>query len=221
MPLWALMVMEKVPPVPAAGVPASVAVPLPLSLKVTPDGSAPVSVKLGAGKPVVVTEKVPAEPTVKVVALTLLMAGALPTIKVKFWLAGVPTPLVAVMVMGKEPVVLVVPERVAVPLPLSTNVIPVGSAPDSARAAVGIAVVVTEKVPEVPATNEVVLALVMVGCSLTVMLKLFEEVCGAPVLESLTWTVKVDVPVAVGVPVMAPDELLMLRPGGRVPTVTE
>src|SRR5579859_6168476 len=195
MPLWALMVMEKVPPVPAAGVPASVAVPLPLSLKVTPDGSAPVSVKLGAGKPVVVTEKVPAEPTVKVVALTLLMAGALPTIKVKFWLAGVPTPLVAVMVMGREP--------------------------DSARAAVGIAVVVTEKVPEVPATNEVVLALVMVGCSLTVMVKLFEEVCGAPVLESLTWTVKVDVPVAVGVPVMAPDELLMLRPGGRVPTVTE
>ena len=41
-----------VPPVPAAGVPASVAVPSPLSLNFTPRGSAPVSDKPGVGAPV-------------------------------------------------------------------------------------------------------------------------------------------------------------------------
>jgi len=64
------------PPVAAAGVPLSFAVPLPLSTKVTPLGRAPVSVKLGAGKPLVVTVKVPAEPTVNVVEAPLVIAGA-------------------------------------------------------------------------------------------------------------------------------------------------
>ena len=45
---------------PAAGVPARVAVPSPLSTKVTPAGSAPVSVSAGVGNPVVVTVNVPA-----------------------------------------------------------------------------------------------------------------------------------------------------------------
>ena len=44
------------PPVPAAGVPVNVAVPLLLSMRVTPLGSAPtVKVMAGTGKPVVVT----------------------------------------------------------------------------------------------------------------------------------------------------------------------
>ena len=42
---------------PAAGVPAMVAVPLPLAVKVTPAGSVPVSVRVAAGEPVVVTVK--------------------------------------------------------------------------------------------------------------------------------------------------------------------
>ena len=45
---------------PAAGVPARVAVPLPLSTKVTPAGRRPVSLRAAVGKPVVVTVKVPA-----------------------------------------------------------------------------------------------------------------------------------------------------------------
>ena len=49
--------------VPAAGVPASVAVPSPLSTNVTPAGSAPVSVSAAVGNPVVVTVNVPAVPT--------------------------------------------------------------------------------------------------------------------------------------------------------------
>ena len=52
---------------PAAGVPARVAVPSPLSMKVTPVGSAPVSVRAAVGNPVVVTVNEPAGPTVKVV----------------------------------------------------------------------------------------------------------------------------------------------------------
>jgi len=70
------MVKIYVPPLPAAGVPLSVPVPFPLFTKVTPLGSAPVSVKVGDGDPVVVTAKLPAVPTVNVVLLALVIAGA-------------------------------------------------------------------------------------------------------------------------------------------------
>ena len=59
-----------------AGVPLRVAVPFPLSLKVTPPGSVPVSVKDGGGKPVVDTVNDAAEPTVNVALLRLVMEGA-------------------------------------------------------------------------------------------------------------------------------------------------
>ena len=72
----ATMVTGYVPALPDAGVPLSVAVPFPLLVKVTPLGSAPVSVSDGAGVPVVVTVKLPAAPTVKVILLALVMAGA-------------------------------------------------------------------------------------------------------------------------------------------------
>ena len=51
------------------------AVPLPLSLKVTGLGNDPESLRVGVGKPVVVTVKVPALPTVKVVLLALVIAS--------------------------------------------------------------------------------------------------------------------------------------------------
>ena len=60
--------------------PANVAVPFPLSLKVTPLGSVPVSVSDGVGVPVVVTEKVLAVPTVKVVLLALVIDGLVFTV---------------------------------------------------------------------------------------------------------------------------------------------
>ena len=54
------------------------------------------------------------------------MSGAWPTMSVKLWVV-VPVPLVAVMVSGDvPPAVAGVPDRVAVPLPLSTKVTPVG-----------------------------------------------------------------------------------------------
>ena len=66
------------PPVPAPGVPASVAVRSPLSVKVTPAGSVPVTVSVGAEvqPPLVVTENVLAVPAVKVALLALVVVLA-------------------------------------------------------------------------------------------------------------------------------------------------
>ena len=73
-----------------------------MSLNVMPLGSVPVSVKEGVGVPVVVTENVPAVPTVNVVLLALVIAGAWVwlTVSVKLWDASEPNPLWALMVMG-------------------------------------------------------------------------------------------------------------------------
>ena len=99
--LVAVKVIAYVPPIPAAGVPESVPVPFRLSVKVTPEGKAtPPLAMVGAGKPVVVTVKLPSVPTVKVVAFALVIAGAWFTVRVKFWFAFGATPLFAVIVMG-------------------------------------------------------------------------------------------------------------------------
>ena len=62
--------------------------------------------------------------------------------------------------------------------------------------------------------------LVVVTCTgallLMVMLKPFADVCCVGVSESMTCTVKDDVPVAVGVPVIAPVELLIENPAGKL-----
>ncbi len=94
-PLLALMVNPYGPAVPAAGVPASVAVPLRLSVKVTPLGSAPLSVSAAVGLPAVVTVKVPALPTVKVALFTEVMEAGVSTVteKVAAWVAVVPVPV--------------------------------------------------------------------------------------------------------------------------------
>jgi len=91
--------MGEEPAVAAPGVPLSVPVPLPLSVKVTPLGSVPVSVRDGVGVPVVVTWNDPAEPTLKVVLVLLVMAGAWSTVSVKFC-EVFPEVLVALMAIG-------------------------------------------------------------------------------------------------------------------------
>jgi len=161
-PLLAVKVMEYVLPVPAAGVPLSTPVP---ALNVTPLGNVPDSLNVGVGVPVAVTVNVPAVPTVNVVLLALVITGAVFTVSVKGWLDGVPTPLVAVKVMGYVPLVPAagVPLSFPVPLPLSVKVTPLGSAPDSVRAGAGKPVVVTVKLPNPPKANEALLALVMAG----------------------------------------------------------
>jgi hypothetical protein len=63
-------------------VPDSVAVPLPLSVNVTPAGSAPVSEIDTAEHDAVVTVNEPGTPTVNVAALALVMGGAAVTLTV-------------------------------------------------------------------------------------------------------------------------------------------
>ena len=102
--MLAVIVNEYDPPVAAAGVPLSVAVPLPLLVNVTPAGSAPLSVIVATvGDPLVVTMNVPAFPTVKVVAFVLVIAGAWVTVSVKDCVESGATPLLAVIVNEYDP----------------------------------------------------------------------------------------------------------------------
>src|SRR4051812_24621670 len=109
---------------------------------------------------------------------------------------------------------------VAVPLWLSVNVMPLGSAPVSVSVvAVGYpAAVVTVKLW--PARSEVkvaVLALVMVGGALTVSVKLWVALVLAPLLAVM---VMVKAPATVGVPAMVAVPLWLsvkVTPAGSVP----
>src|SRR5262245_34939936 len=67
-PLDAVKTSGKTPPALPSGVPARVAVPLPLSVKLTPAGSAPPRAMDGLGNPVVATVKEAASPGTKVAA---------------------------------------------------------------------------------------------------------------------------------------------------------
>ena len=94
-PLCAVNVIEKVPP--TVGVPASMPV---AAVKVTPEGNAPDSDSVGVGEPVAVTVNDPAVPTVNVVLFALVIAADWFTVSVKLCVASVPTPLLAVIVIG-------------------------------------------------------------------------------------------------------------------------
>jgi hypothetical protein len=145
-------------------VPACVGVPESLSPeKVTPLGSVPEEVIVGVGLPVAVTVKDPGDPTAKVVEDAEVISGAVPTFKVKDWLAPEPTPLAALTVIGKVPPAVGSPDKVAVPSPLSTKLTPFGNVPVSDNAAVGKAEVVTVKLFDEPSANEAELAEVMDG----------------------------------------------------------
>ena len=58
---------------------------MPLSINVTPVGSAPLFVRAGVGDPVVVTVNDPAVPTVNVVLLELVIVSAVPALTVIVW----------------------------------------------------------------------------------------------------------------------------------------
>jgi hypothetical protein len=142
-----------------ANVPLAVGVPLKTpALNVTPAGSAPDSVIVGAGNPVAVTVNEPAAPSVNVVLLALVMIGAWLTVNVKFCTALGKMPFDAVNVIGNVPLAVGVPLRTP-----ALNVTPVGSAPDSAIVGAGNPVAVTVNEPAAPSVNVVLLALVMAG----------------------------------------------------------
>ena len=106
-----------------------------------------------------VTVNEPAVPTTNVVLFGLVMPGGWPTARVKLCVASGRTPLEAVMVMGKVPVV----EAVPLSKPAVLNVTPLGSIPLSLNVGVGKPVAVTVNDPAVPAVNVVLFALVMAG----------------------------------------------------------
>ena len=116
-PFVAVILNGYVPPVPAAGAPASVAVPSWLSLNLTPRGSAPFSDKPGVGAPVDLTVKAQALPAVHVVWLALMIPGAWLTVRAKVWVASGMTSFVALIVNGYGPAVFAagVPASVAAP----------------------------------------------------------------------------------------------------------
>ena len=154
-PLLAVMVKQYVPPVPTAGVPLKVAVPLWLSTKFMPSRE-PVAISVVAtGKSwLVLTMKVPAVPVVNVVLFTLVMVGASFTVSENDCVAFGVTPLLAVMVKQYVPPVPTAgaPLNVAVPLPLSANVRP-SSDPVSLSDATGAPEVITVNAPAVITVN--------------------------------------------------------------------
>jgi hypothetical protein len=170
----AVRVIGKLPEI--VGVPASVALPFPLSVNVTPFGSAPVSVKAGLGNPAAEIVKDIAS-LIGAVSLAAVantgVEGAAATSRVNVCeteLAAFWAPMVN---MSVSPVNGGVPLSVAVPLWLSVNVahngIPVwakemGELPD---------VVMVKGVIGIPGTMVSLLALVMAGAWSTVTVKLW------------------------------------------------
>ena len=159
------------PPVPAAGVPDKVAVPLAWAARLTPEGKDPDSAIVDVGLPVEVTVKLPEDPTVKVAEDAEVMAGAKSTVKVKDCVAFGLTPFDALMVKVKDPPAVGSPDKVAVPSPLSTKLTPPGKVPVSESDDVGKADVLTVKLFDEPSTKEVELAEVMAGAWSTVRVK--------------------------------------------------
>ena len=169
-PLEASMVKVNVPS--TVGVPASEAVPLPLSVKVTPAGSAPDSDRDAVGYPVVVTVKLPAAPSEKAALLPEVIDGATPTVRVKSWVASGLTPFEASMVKVNVPWIVGVPDREAVPSPLSAKLTPVGSGPDLGQGRRGgVPVEVTVKGPALPSVKMALSAEVIDGGASTVRVK--------------------------------------------------
>ncbi len=72
-----------------------------------------------------------------------VMVGAASTVRVKLWVALGVTPLAAVMVIGKVPLAVGVPDR----RPADEKRTPVGSVPTSVKVGAGDPVAVTVKVP--------------------------------------------------------------------------
>ncbi len=113
---------------------------------------------MGAGSPVAVTEKVPATLTVIVVLFPLVIAAPWSTVSVKLCVASAPTPLCAVIVIGKVPLTVGVPLSIPV---AALNKTPVGNAPVSASVGAGNPVAIALNVPNVPKLNVVLLVLVI------------------------------------------------------------
>ena len=75
-------------------------------------------------------------------------------------------------------------------------------------------------VPCVPFVSELVVTLTGVTLDATVMLSTLLAVCAVGVVESLSCTVKLNAPEAVGVPEMTPVDAARVNPVGNEPALT-
>src|SRR5580704_228450 len=131
------------------------------------------------------------------------MVGATPvvaTVRVKLWVADGATPLLAVMVIGNDPLWVGVPARI----PAEVSVTPVGRVPVSLKVGAGVPVAVTVKDPAVPSVKVVTLAEVIAGGASTVRVKPWEAAGATPLLAV---TVIGKVPPWVGAPASTPAEV--------------
>ena len=101
--LLAVNVRWYTPPCPTPGVPARVAVPFPLSVQVRPCGSAPASVMVGAGAPVVLTVKLNDDPSWRLLVAALVIVGLDRPRSGRTTGSYVPAEFLAVSVMGYVP----------------------------------------------------------------------------------------------------------------------
>jgi hypothetical protein len=183
-------------------VPASVAVPLWLSVNVTPLGVVPDLVNVGTGKPVATNVNDPGDLVWKMVLAGLVIVGTWFTVRVNDWTAFGSVPFCAVIVSGYVPAV----PAAGVPLsfadvPLATKVTPAGSAPNAVITGVGVPVTLTVNEPDEPTLNAVLLAVLMTGAWLTVIAKLCDAFGVVPFDAD---KVLVNTPLAVGVPANVP-----------------
>src|SRR5580704_15221622 len=123
----------------------------------------------GAVPAVTLTWPVYGEPIVA--AGRLVVVTWKPAYNVNDWTPFGVSPLEAVKVTGNLPVVAGFPDSVPVPLPLSVNVTPDGSVPDSAIDGVGVPTEVTVNVEEVNVGKLALAAEVMTGAVFTVNVK--------------------------------------------------
>ncbi len=124
---------------------------------------------------------------------------------------------------------LVVPEAVGVPdmVPVDAfKVSPAGRAPEFIDQTKGVvpplaARVALYAVPCCPLGSEAVVILIGVAAAATAMLKDFVAVCLVGAVESVTLTVNVNVPEAVGVPLTCPVAVFRFSPAGRTPELID
>ena len=157
-PFDAVIVIGKEPDV------AAVPERTPADERVTPLGRAPVSLKVGAGKPVAVAVKVPATPWVNVALFADVITGGPLTERVKAWVVGVPTPFDAWMVIGKLPLTVGRPESTPVlvsPEKVVLSFTPAGSAPVSVKVGGPYPVALMLNVPVTPWVKVAWLAVLM------------------------------------------------------------
>ena len=137
-------------------------------VRVTPDGRAPMLLKVGAGKPCALRVSEPALPTVKVALFALVNDGASSTVRVNVWVASLPMPFEAVRVTVWVPPVSAagVPE-----IAPAVKVTPDGRPAPAPSVGTGKPVAVIVNVPGVPATKVEWSAELICGASSTVRVK--------------------------------------------------